>query len=69
MDETSLGKGCMMDKDVTDLPLPDSPTMPKVCPGLMEILRSSTALTVPPRGMKIRTKTFDFDQVFLLGHR
>ena len=52
IDETMLGSSCIIESEVTDFPLPDSPTMPRVCPGLMEILRSSTALTVPPSVLK-----------------
>jgi hypothetical protein len=41
-----------MDKAVMLLPEPDSPTMPRVSPGIREKLTPSTALTTPVRVKK-----------------
>src|SRR5918998_409729 len=42
-----LGLSCMMESEVTLLPLPDSPTIPNVSPGSRENDTPSTALTTP----------------------
>ena len=41
-----------MEKPVMDLPQPDSPTMPRISPGLTENETPSTAFTTPPRVKK-----------------
>ena len=37
----------MIESEVTLLPQPDSPTIPRVSPGMIEKLTPSTALTTP----------------------
>ena len=50
-----LGTRRMIDSDVTDLPQPDSPTMPSVSPGASEKLTPSTAAnTLPPERNSVR---------------
>ena len=50
-----LGTSRMIDSDVTDLPQPDSPTMPSVSPGASEKLTPSTAAnTLPPERNSVR---------------
>lgn len=41
-----------MEKLLTDLPLPDSPTIPSTCPSSKEKLTPSTALTTPRKVWK-----------------
>ena len=50
-----LGTSRMIDSDVTDLPQPDSPTMPSVSPGARVKLTPSTAAnTLPPERNSVR---------------
>ena len=57
-----LGTSRMIDSDVTDLPQPDSPTMPSVSPGASEKLTPSTAAnTLPPERNSVR-RFFDFEE-------
>src|ERR1700730_8019347 len=50
-----LGTSRMMESEVTDLPQPDSPTMPSVSPGASEKLTPSTAAnTLPPERNSVR---------------
>ena len=53
------GINLMIERDVTDLPDPDSPTIPMVSPALREKLTPSTAFTVPQRVSKyvLRSRT------------
>jgi hypothetical protein len=47
----------MMDKEVTLLPQPDSPTMAKVCPAFTLKLTPSTAVNSPASVSKVVTKS------------
>ena len=51
-----FGTSRMMESDVTDLPQPDSPTMPSVSPGASTKLTPSTAAnTLPPERNSVRS--------------
>src|SRR5687767_294538 len=49
MRPTGRGKSCIRDKQVMDLPEPDSPTRPRDSPRCSEKLTPSTAFTTPAR--------------------
>src|ERR671913_1379645 len=53
-----LGLSCMMERAVTLLPLPDSPTIPKVSPASSENETPSTALTTPSWVLKYVLRLF-----------
>src|SRR5215204_526278 len=53
-----LGLSCMMERAVTLLPLPDSPTIPRVSPASSENETPSTALTTPSWVLKCVMRLF-----------